>query len=338
MQDVKSPLRVILVAGLVNLAMDLVLVGRKSAWLGGAAGAAWATIMSQYVGMALYLHWLGTRPVEESFKSRKRTYTISPFASLQRGRRNTPSFPTRGFLANRVGLKSLLKRPDKDTVDGFKPYWVPVTTTQVGRCSTYIAMGHVVSSSFGTVSMAANQIITSIFYTLIPIADSLSLTAQTFIPRILNKSKTRREKASTMKTLTFNLLKVAGIFGIFLATVVACIPLLTHLFTSDPFVMDLVAKIIPILFIVFSLHGVFCGSEGILLAQRDLTFLGRMYAVYFAVVPALFLQIKRASQLGVDVGLRSVWNLFLYYQLFRISVWVGRVAWLQHKADRAVEP
>jgi hypothetical protein len=87
---------------------------------------------------------------------------------------------------------------------------------------------------------------------------------------------------------------------------------------------------------------VFCGSEGLLLGQRDLKFLGRMYAVYFCVVPYLMLRIKSVAQrsaLATAGGphpptLRSVWTLFLGYQLFRISVWVGRVLWLQRRAEK----
>jgi Na+-driven multidrug efflux pump len=190
-----------------------------------------------------------------------------------------------------------------------------------------------VSSSFGTISMAANQIVTSIFYSLIPIGDSLCLTAQSFLPGIVAR-KPSPEKAKAIRGLTKSLLKVAGLLGVFLAGTVACIPVALQLFTTDPAVMILVLQIMPVLFIIFSLHGVFCGSEGILLGQRDLKFLERMYAVYFVVVPCLMLQVKKAAKTGADVGLSSVWNIFLGYQLFRMSAWVARVAWLQRRTDR----
>jgi hypothetical protein len=34
--------------------------------------------------------------------------------------------------------------------------------------------------------------------------------------------------------------------------------------------------------------------------------------------------------------LRSVWSLFLAYQMFRISVWVGRVVWLQRRGEKQI--
>jgi hypothetical protein len=62
MQDIHSPLYVILVAAVVNLVMDLLLVGRPQMWIGGAAGAAWATMFSQYIAMGLFFKWLCQKP------------------------------------------------------------------------------------------------------------------------------------------------------------------------------------------------------------------------------------------------------------------------------------
>jgi Na+-driven multidrug efflux pump len=336
MKDIKSPLLVIATAALVNLVMDLALVGRPQAWLGGAAGAAWATLFSQYFAMGMFFKWLLYKPTSSTEVRSGRLASILPSKWLSHRKPKRETFTTRGFLNGRLTWRDFLERPDADTSKLFKPYVIPVTITQVGRCSTYIAMGHTVSSSFGTISMAANQIITSIFYSLIPVADSLSQTAQSFLPGIVAR-KPSHEKTQALRRTILNLLKVAGLFGLFLAGVVACIPLTSTLFTTDSAVVALVCSIVPVLFVIFSLHGVFCGSEGILLAQRDLKFLGRMYTVFFAVVPYLMLRIKNAAKLGAAVDLRSVWNLFLGYQLFRIIAWVSRVAWLQHRETKKSE-
>jgi hypothetical protein len=108
----------------------------------------------------------------------------------------------------------------------------PVTSTQVGRVSGYVAMSHVVSSSLGTVSMAAQQVIVSLFYCLCPIADSLSLTAL-------------RESA-------VNFLKAGGVFGAVMMMAVACIPLLSSFFTADPVVSSMVNTVAPLLIGVFA--------------------------------------------------------------------------------------
>lgn len=181
--------------------------------------------------------------------------------------------------------------------------------------------------------MAAQQIICSVFYALIPIADSLSLTAQSFLPYIFNERPSKERSVAMRKTL-FNFAKAAGLFGLGLGSLVASMPLAVRLFTTNQVVMSLVNSVIPVLFMVFLFHGVFCAAEGILVAQKDLTFLGRMYAAYFVVVPYFMLRVKRVAIAGTTVRLKSVWNVFLGYQAFRISAWVLRVVWLQLVSDR----
>lgn len=58
MQDVRSPLYVLAAAAGVNFLGDVLLVGNPSPWLGGAAGAAWATVASQYAALAFFARWL----------------------------------------------------------------------------------------------------------------------------------------------------------------------------------------------------------------------------------------------------------------------------------------
>jgi Na+-driven multidrug efflux pump len=102
--------------------------------------------------------------------------------------------------------------------------------------------------------------------------------------------------------------------------------------TTDPAVQQIVNSVVPIHMLIFTLHGIFCASEGILLAQKDLGYLGGMYGLYFAVVPAIMLQLKRY---GTSLQVQSIWHVFLAYQLFRISAWVGRVFWLFRKKKAA---
>ncbi len=164
-------------------------------WIGGAAGAAWATMFSQYIAMGLFFKWLCQKPQPAKSDVNNRN-PLTRLASIP-----LPTLvkktETRGFLANRLHWKDFFRRPDTSITEAFKPYAVPITVTEVGRCSAYVALGHTVSSSFGTICMAANQIVTSIFYSLIPIGDSLCLTAQSFLPGIVAR-KPSPEKARAM--------------------------------------------------------------------------------------------------------------------------------------------
>lgn len=243
------------------------------------------------------------------------------------------SFSTRGFLENRLKTSDFYKLPDEETRKKFRPYVVPVTTTQLGRVSGYVAMAHVVASSLGTVSMAAQQVIVSIFYCLCPIADSLSLTAQTFVPAISAKEASV-EKATAMKKVIVNFLKAGGIFGAAMMAAVCGIPLINGFFTADQAVINLVNSVVPLLLVFFGVHGFLCAAEGILLGQKDLGFLGKMYASFFAAVPYLMLGVKKKALAGSkSVGLKSVWAVFIGYQLARCGFWLIRTAILQRRLN-----
>lgn len=382
MQDIRSPLYVLVAAAVVNFFGDVLFVGHSHPLIGGAAGAAWATVISQYTGVFLFVKWLMhkksnaqprvvnvsnailemTGKPSSKGKSRRQqlrdalqTFGINtndvsnkPSRGVMKKIFNRPkkvvskktapkeeSFTVRGFLADRFSFRDLVKLPSAETRKKFTPYLAPVTATQVGRVSGYIAMSHVVASSLGTTSMAAQQIIVSLFYCLCPIADSLSLTAQSFLPSISEKAPSRERSAALRKT-ALNFIKAGAIFGGAMVAAVAMIPFLSSMFTSDLAVIGLVNSVVPLLLVFFSVHGVLCASEGVLLGQKDLNFLGRMYAMFFATVPYLLLKLKKAALTGTrPVNLASVWTVFLGYQLFRCAAWVGRVVQLQKRTEDA---
>ncbi|KAG7349479.1 MATE efflux family protein [Nitzschia inconspicua] len=402
MQDIRTPLYVLAAAAVVNFFGDVLFVGNSHPLIGGAAGAAWATVISQYVAVAYFIRWLCHKPekkssapqvlnvsdailkmtgkpgetvassftryqslndVVESLKMTKHRRRLQDrweqFGAERKEKRvgrvamtsllgkkkmaptklssastKTDNFSARGFLENRFSPKDLLKVPNKETRTEFAPYVMPVTTTQVGRVSGYVAMSHVVASSLGTVSMAAQQVIVSLFYCLCPIADSLSLTAQSFVPGIAEKEAST-EKATALRNVLRSFLKAGAVFGVPMMAAVSTIPLLSGFFTSDPAVISLVNSVVPLLLVFFGTHGFVCASEGLLLGQKDLGFLGKMYAIFFCAVPFLMMRVKRAALSGSRaVDLTSVWNVFIGYQVFRCVVWLVRLGMLQRRNDR----
>merc|ERR1712232_1251517 len=95
---------------------------------------------------------------------------------------------------------------------------------------------------------------------------------------------------------------------------------------------DLVNSVVPLLLVFFGVHGFVCGTEGILLGQKDLGFLGKMYAGFFAAVPYVMLGVKRKALAGINtVGLTSVWSVFIGYQLARCGFWLARTVLLQRR-------
>ena len=175
------------------------------------------------------------------------------------------------------------------------------------------------------------------FYTFAPIADSLSLTSQSFVPPIAEKRPSKERDRALQKTLV-NFSKVGVIFGLILSGAVVCIPLISRFATSDPMVISLVKTVVPFVIGVCSVHAFVCAFEGFLLGRKDLAFVGKMYAAWFFIVPYFVLRVKKAALSGSHtVGLSSVWRVFLAYQFFRSMTWTVRVWILQRRTTREAE-
>ena len=382
MKDIKSPLIVLAAAAVVNFFSDVMLVPMKHPWLGGAAGAAWATTLSQYAAVLFFLRFVTTAKrdvapkatmnlsksifewTKKKNKMNKSDHVLSGYqpsskstgsslksvvnrinSKLRSSSRSStsssasksePAFSVRGYLKDKIKPLDPIKFPTKSTWQDFKPYIVPVTTTQIGRVSGYLAMAHVVASSLGTVSMAAQQVIVSIFYCLTPVADSLSLTAQSFVPEIFGRSASK-ERAEALQTTSLNFVKAGGVFGGVMCAAVLAIPFLSKFFTADPAVIATVNGVSPLLLLFFCVHGSLCATEGVLLGQKDLSFLGNSYGAFFFAMPAMMLRLKKAARAGATIGLHSVWIVFLQYQAVRFSMWLARAAILQRRTNRQVQ-
>lgn len=382
MQDLKSPMYVLVVAALVNLIGDMIFVPVPNAWIGGAAGAAWATVFSQYAAVVMFMKWLtyAKKPKKVNVtnaileltgeshegKSRRRQFRkalsniyakptnansveregimkrFAPINKLFQNKKNSnnnqsqpqeEAFSCKGFLTNQFSFMDLFKFPKLKDAKMFWPYVIPVTTTSIGRVSSYCAMNHV-SATLGTLAMAAHQILVSLFYCLTPIADSLSLTGQAFVPGLHEKKVDRQQSIAMRKTL-LNFIKVGVLFGGAMSGIAATIPLLARFFTSDIFVMQQVAACAPFLCGAFAVHGIVCACEGIILGQKDLGFLGKAYTAFFFLVPYLMLRVKNAFLAGnPSTNILSVWKIFMGYNIVRATMWVARALQLQIQRSR----
>ncbi len=72
-----------------------------------------------------------------------------------------------------------------------------------------------------------------------------------------------------------------------------------------------------------------------LLGQKDLGFLGKAYAAFFVGVPYFMLRVKKLASAGLkSVDLTSVWQVFLAYQVVRMTMFVSRSMQIQQRAAK----
>ena len=92
----------------------------------------------------------------------------------------------------------------------------------------------------------------------------------------------------------------------------------------------------PAISATFLVHGIVCAGEGILLGATDLKFLSYVYAVFFCVIPAIMLSVKRKVLRGVAQGPVNTWIIFCCYNVFRCVLWTLRVryVWSVHGGER----
>jgi len=131
--------------------------------------------------------------------------------------------------------------------------------------------------------MAAHQIALAIFYALVPVVDCLSQTAQSFVPPIYER-KQSAQRTKALHRISRNLWKAGVIHGSVCVGVVGCVPLFCKLFTGDASVASEVTTL-PYIATFFATQGVTLSSEGLLIARRDLGFLGGAYGAAFFIVP-----------------------------------------------------
>jgi len=363
LKDVTSPLRVLAAAAVVNFFTDVALVPLRNPLVGGAAGAAWATVFSQYVAVAFFVRWLLGKPsvadeitsspgwsrrtfesmsVKAKYLKRTRIARLSSFAStrirtlvpsgltLSKKGKRAPHFSTRGMLHSRTRRRDLFRPPTLSETKLFWPYFLPVTTTSVGRVSSYIAKSHVVSACMGEVSMAAHQILLSIFYCLCPVADSLNLTGQSFVPPLFEGKKSLARSRVLNKTIR-DFVKAGALFGGALSIITCGIPLFSFLLTKDAVVRAEVLTIVPLFTAIFGVHGIITAAEGVILGHKDLGFLAKVYGFFFAAVPYFMLRIKKNMLAGGAANLSNVWGVFLGYQIVRVGIFFVRLAMLSRR-------
>jgi Na+-driven multidrug efflux pump len=241
----KQPLLAVAVAAVANLAGDLFLVV-AAGW--GIAGAAWATVAAQAsMSVALVVLLLrGGRPAtEKGFHKRKKT-----------------SAPPR------LNAFPLYVPKWKDT---FRFLTIAGPVFYLNAIKIIFVAGLVQSvTAIGPECAAASGVLSAVYFFFAVMGDGVSQAAQTFLPPSLGTK--RAVKVSVL------LLVSAACLGVFNG-VVSCVIAVAapQIFTNSEVVANIMRNAAPVMSFALAIHTASMGSEGCLLAARDVRFMSFWY-------------------------------------------------------------
>lgn len=278
-QDSVTPLIAVVASTIINIFGDGILVVALGM---GTAGAALATTLAQWGGTAAMY-----RPAKNKL--------IVPSASAeQRAKHRVTS---KDFLA----------------------FAAPVLTLILGKLAAFGVMTHVAAALPGEASLAAHQIVLSLFFFVSPFLEVLSQSAQAFLPQYyVVKNAVYGENA---QRLAARLLRLGMVVGAAIACIAALIPrFLPFVLTNDGMVQRAVRPLAVPLLLGSLLTAPVAVSEGVLLARRELKFLAGVYILSTFLFPFGLFALK-----GRGSPVSHVWYVFVFFQMFRAACFTGKL-------------
>ena len=243
-QDAKTPLRIFLVAGALNAALDVFCVGRGAFGYGlnlGVAGAAYATLVAQYAGACLFFLVLSNR-------------RMLP----REWRRWRP--PSKAELRQITGISGML------------------LLGSLCRMGVYTMMT-TTALRLGTLVMAAHQVALQIFWTLTYLVDPLFVAATSFVARDFGRRPTRVRR---MSALLMGLSLVVGAAIAALSFFVANFG--AGAFSDDATVLASIRSVAPLMGAAQLVSALVLVTEGVLIGCGDLRYLLDVHCLNFVVL------------------------------------------------------
>ncbi len=186
-----------------------------------------------------------------------------------------------------------------------------------------------VAARVGATALAAHQIGIQLWFFAALALDAVAIAAQALIGADLGAGRTARARASAKRVTWVGL----GYGTVFLLGVLALLPVLPRLFTSDAAVDAQLGLLWPWLVVLLPVAGVVFALDGVLLGAGDLRFTRNM-AVTAALCWLPFIWLT----LAFDWGLTGIWGGLAVYMLARLALLLWRMrsgAWIVTGAERA---
>ena len=251
-KDAITPLRAVLLSFTINLVGALVLVQLLPCPI---VAVAVSTVVSQWTGAF---------------------YMLSQVAKQQRKlQQQTGAQLSR---AQEGGAFFTLSIPEFSALREFVMFAGPGFFALLGKVICYSSMTAAAAAA-GTLSLAAHQVVIQVFFFFCNIGDTMSNTAQAFLPGLMSKGDLK----STRQVIT-TLVFVGSLIGLVDATLAAAgVACMGHIFTTSAPVLELMHSLVGYLAISLVLHANVVALEGVLFAARQGQYLALAYAASTAV-------------------------------------------------------
>jgi len=228
----------------------------------GAAGTAWATVASLYVNAAvLMVMWA----------------------------KKVRSYP---------GENVVLTWPNRAEAAALFSFAAPMMVALVAR--VYMGLSVTLSAvACGTVALATNQVIESLYWLFCPFGDAVSLCMQAYLPPLLISG---RSLAKRMQALA---LRAAAGLGVIASLAAAALPLFApYLFTTSKAIVAEMARSAPMLGYTLFFYILSCVAEGMLVARKKLRFLAVAHMGNTALLVAALAWLRKVP----SAGLPQIWT------------------------------
>jgi len=298
-RNVKLPLIAVAVASVVNLFGDYLLVVKGGM---GAAGAAWATVGAQVIGLGVLAH-------------------------AEHTRRSGRVIDKRSLALRMRGLEKYFKK------------CVSPALALLGRAGIAISMAST-ASGIGTIAVAAHQILYSVFALFCPMGEAIAQTVMNLLPRAMADDGTEDGSESegvvalgaSGRSLVKAMAGVALILGGLDAVAALALPMcLPHLFTSSSAVAQALFATAPYMAVTLTVHSLASMFEGVLFATGDAKFLGCVYPINCVLVTLACAAMKSS------IDLKMLWMIYVSSIALRGGQFWAKYMWTNRQPSAGAD-
>jgi putative MATE family efflux protein len=208
-------------------------------------------------------------------------------------------------------MRATIRRPD---LDGMRPLMSAgkYLLLRVGSMLAVFAGSTAIAARIDKVTLAAHQVVNSLFIFLALVLDALAVPAQTIVAEELGRDDVPTARAVADRSVRLSLWTGLGL-GVLLA---ALAPIIPHVFSDDGEVISRATGALWWLAVMLLPGAVAFAHDGILIGAGDYAFLGRAAFGYLAAVVPIAVLVLAVPRLGIA----GIWGGLLVWMIIRAIV------------------